>query len=78
MTKITCDQRDTILLAEGLYVGWSVAESLTDPSGQFGAPRIETTWIKDGRRIKDVRHPSEHGGDTAPCEHYELEGSSDD
>ncbi|WP_053387020.1 hypothetical protein [Leucobacter japonicus] len=74
--KLTCDERDAILHADGRYEGWSVAASLTDAYGEFGDPRIETTWERDGRRIKDVRHP--HMGsysppDRKPCEHTELE-----
>ena len=71
--KLTCAGRDQILHEHGRYEGWVVESSLTDLDGEFGEPRVETTWTKDGRRIKDVRHPDANGGpDVAPCEHYEL------
>lgn len=74
MKKITCEERDAILHATGRYDGWQVWSSLTDLSGEFGAPRIETTWAKDGRAVEDVRHPNPKGGDdVTPCEHYEFE-----
>lgn len=72
VTKLTCAERDAILYAEGRYEGWSVHSSLTDLSGEFGEPRIETTWEKGGRLINDVRHPGPDGVDVAPCEHYDL------
>lgn len=73
--KLSCEERNAILHEDGRYEGWSVAASLTDAHGEFGDPRIETTWERDGRRINDVRHP--HRGsysppDRSPCEHYEL------
>ena len=75
MKVLTCAERDAILHADGRYVGWSVFSSLTDPSGEFGDPRIETTWERDGRRINDVRHPAKVESellDVKPCEHYDL------
>lgn len=78
--KLTCEERDAILHANGRYEGWSVASGLTDAYGEFGEPRIETTWVRDGRFIKDVRHPHEGSfspPDRRPCEHYELEPEVD-
>lgn len=75
MKVLTCAERDAILHADGHYEGWSVFSSLTDLSGWFGEPRIETTWERGGRRIKDVRHPAQvESGlpDVRPCEHYDL------
>lgn len=73
--RLTCAERDLILHEEGRYEGWGVYSSLTDMDGEFGDPRIETTWEKGGRYINDVRHPRAGGGnDVAPCEHYELSG----
>lgn len=75
MKALTCAERDAILHADGHYEGWSVFSSLTDPSGQFGGFRIETTWERDGRRITDVRNRAEMESglpDVKPCEHYDL------
>lgn len=73
--KLTCAERDEILHADGRYEGWDVYSSLTDLSGMFGEPRIQTTWERDGRLIEDVRHPDPNGGaDLKPCEHWDLEG----
>jgi hypothetical protein len=72
--KIACSERDKLLFAESGVVGldWGVEASLTDIYGEFGEPRIETTWGGlGGIRIKDVRHPDANGGkDVEPCEHY--------
>lgn len=78
MTKrLTCAERDLILLdsTTGRPADeWTVHSSLTDLSGEFGEPEIRTTWERDGRLIKDIRHPDANGGkDVAPCEHYELD-----
>ncbi|PSS42928.1 hypothetical protein C6401_15335 [Arthrobacter woluwensis] len=73
MKRLTCRERDAILHETGHYDGWTVASGLTDMTGEFGDPRIETTWEKDGRRIKDIRYPSVGGGmDYQECEHYDL------
>jgi len=75
-TQLTCEQRDALLVDQrtGRVSGeWSVESSLTDPSGEFGAPRIETVWTDGERRVRDRRHPSPNGGpDLEPCEHFEL------
>lgn len=84
MRKLSCGERDEILLdpeTKRVADGWGVASSLTDAHGEFGDPRIATTWEKDGRRIEDVRHP--HQGsytppDRMPCEHWELDPEEDD
>lgn len=74
--KLTCRERDEILLdpvTHRVADDWGIESSLTDLSGEFGKPRIETTWTLAGRRIQDIRHPSPDGAaDVAPCEHYEL------
>lgn len=75
---LSCEERDAILLdptTGRIHPDWGIASSLTDAHGEFGEPRIETTWERDGRRIRDVRHP--HQGrysppDREPCEHWEL------
>lgn len=60
-----------------------VYSSLTDLSGEFGAPRIETVWCRDDAQdeplLKGVRHPgwsedvTVRVPDRAPCEHYFAE-----
>lgn len=76
-TQLTCEERDALLLDPGtgrVSEAWSVESSLTDPSGEFGAPRIETVWTDGERRVRDRRHPSPDGGaDVEPCEHFLLE-----
>lgn len=81
MRALTCKERDNILHSAGRYVGWEVAASLTDAFGEFGEPRIETTWARGNERVRDVRHP--HVGsysrpDRKPCEHYAWEEQDDD
>lgn len=80
-SKLTCEERDAILHADGRYGGWSVYSSLTDAYGEFGEPRISTTWERDGRLIEDIRHPH-HGSysppDRKPCEHWELDKEQTD
>lgn len=75
MKRLDCGTRDALLLdpSTGRVADhWSVYSSLTDLGGEFGDPRIETTWGCGLVRIKDVRHPAVGGGpDVAPCEHYE-------
>lgn len=74
-TKINCAERDR-LLGSPIGKDWHVVSSLTDPWGEFGAPRIETTWGRGAERVRDTRHPAlgqytpspEHP-DTAPCVH---------
>ena len=82
MKKVTCKERDAILLDPNtgrVAQAWSVESSLTDLCGEFGEPRITTTWGLEGRRVEDVRHPDANGGpDVEPCEHYEWEVSDDD
>lgn len=76
LRKLTCEERDAILHADGRYEGWVVQSSLTDAHGEYGDPRIETTWERNGCRIQDVRHPHEGSyspPDRRPCEHWELE-----
>ncbi len=79
--KLTCAEREKILHADGRYAGWSVESGFTDMDGEYGDPRMETTWERGGRRIRDVRHPGRNGEkDPRPCEHYELDeiGVDDD
>ena len=80
--KLTCRERDTYLIPAGTaqYEGWSVESSVTDLYGEFGAPFVQTTWVKCGVRVQDNRHPSVLAGvsDVEPCEHYYWEGSDDD
>jgi len=75
MSKLSCKERDLILESEDGYPGWTVIAGLTDLRGTYGLPRVETTWEKNGRCIKDIRHPDEDylSPDKRPCEHYELE-----
>lgn len=75
---LTCAERDAILIdpeTGRVTADWSVASGFTDLFGEFGEPRIETTWERDGRQVRDVRHPNRGGAgpDIAPCEHYEME-----
>ena len=72
MPKITCAERDAILHETGQYDGWSVISGLTDLDGEFGEPKVDTTWGKENQRIRDIRYPGSEGGDDArPCEHYQ-------
>jgi len=76
-TKITCEERDAHWNSE-----WDVMETLTDPIGRYGRPKILTVWGFMEMRVKDVRWPSRKLGDRdlAPCEHYwwiETEGEDD-
>lgn len=74
--QITCEQRNE-LLGSPITPDWHVESGLTDPNGQFGEPRIETTWGRGDERVRDVRHPAlghytpspEHP-DVRPCEHW--------
>ena len=80
IAKLTCAQRDA-LLGWGRdfnehFTPWS---SLTDLTGEFGEPLVETVW---GPRqfdkrflcvgIHDIRHPSSFADakDAQPCAHY--------
>lgn len=54
-----------------------VYSSLTDLSGAYGDPRIETVWCRDDADdepiLKSIRHPYPGGAlgpDRLPCEHY--------
>lgn len=75
LSILSCLDREAIA---GDLSGWSVASSITDQSGYYGSPRIETLWIPGSLKdrdlfvgLRDVRHPDPDGGkDTAPCEHY--------
>lgn len=79
-TKITCPERDDLLIdpATGrVSANWLVHSSLTDPWGEFGEPRIETTWQRGAMMVRDIRYPN-YGSyippDTKPCEHYKMIG----
>ena len=68
MTMIECVERDRHFDSGS---GWTVESSLTDISGTFGEPRIETTWSRGTERLRDIRYLSPDGGeDVANCEHY--------
>jgi hypothetical protein len=73
-TILTCAERDKILLDEKTRRpadNWSVESGFTDMIGEFGDPRIETTWEYGLTRIKDIRHPNPKSGkDLEPGEHY--------
>lgn len=75
-TKMTCTERDDLLIdpATGrVSADWLVYSSLTDAYGEFGEPRIETTWERSSVKVLDVRHPrcgSFSPPDRKPCEHY--------
>lgn len=75
MRRLTCEERDEILIDPGTgrpYERAEVESSLTDLSGVFGEPEVMTLWSIDGYLIRDVRHPNPDGGaDCAPCEHYD-------
>lgn len=79
MRRLTCSERDEMLHRDGRYEGWRVASGLTDAHGEFGEPRIETTWERDGVSVRDIRHPklgSYTPPDAKPCEHYTWEDAS--
>ena len=73
---ITCAQYEEELRALG--EDRVVYSSLTDISGTFGAPRIETVWARaadpDRPALRGVRHPNEDGSgagpDARPCTHF--------
>ena len=77
--NLSCSERDAYLQPQNAYEGWKVEAGFTDMLGQFGNPRIETTWVKEKVRVRDVRHPSRVLGepDVKACEHYFWEGSND-
>lgn len=71
---LTCEERDGLLKPQDGYPGWSVHASLTDISGQFGEPKIITSWINDTTRqvVEDIRRPDPDGGqDLTPCKHFD-------
>lgn len=84
MKKLTCAERDAIMLDPDtgrIASGWGVASGLTDAYGDYGEPRIMTTWELNGRLIKDVRHPfmgSYSPPDREPCEHWESRNEVDE
>lgn len=80
MRKLTCTERDEILKPDLFYEGWEVESSLTDPSGEFGEPKVMTVWKDGTRRIKDIRFPQVDYSypDVKRCEHYELDKESED
>lgn len=74
--RITCAESEEhlALMGESRFV----YSSLTDISGEYGDPRIETTWGRketpDEPIMKTLRHPDPEGGkDVAPCEHWFAE-----
>lgn len=80
MRKISCTEADELF---GDLTGWHVEAALTDAYGEYGEPRIETTWGRDNQRLQTVRHPH-YGqyapgpeGDREPCEHYFWEVTED-
>lgn len=90
-TKLTSAEPDAALLDKSTgrpSDDWDVYASLTDISGVYGEPRIETTWqFKDvpSRGMNAVRHPAplDHDGrstgeDVRPCEHYLVDLTEDE
>lgn len=75
--RLSCEERDRLLLDKStgrVRKTIKLYSSLTDPWGEFGTPRIDTTWeMEDGTLIRDVRHPKRgnySGPDERPCEHW--------
>lgn len=73
MLKISCVERDRLYK---LYESeWKVYSSLTDMSGTFGEPMIQTTWGVGNIRLEDTRYLETFYVDGEPynkaCEHYQ-------
>lgn len=78
--RISCDEYEEHLSIMGDAA--RVYSSLTDLSGEFGEPVIETVWCRaetpDEPLLKGVRHPgymtddSTPVADRLPCEHYSI------
>ena len=90
--KLTCAERDTVLLnpLTGRPADqWRVYSSLTDLHGEYGDPSMDTTW-QDGEDesigVKDLRHPDwpsddyrhTDGEDLRPCAHWLLKFEEDE
>lgn len=75
-TEITCAQYEEQLT--GLGEDRCVYSGLTDISGLYGEPRIETVWARKSDPevpvVKGIRHPaadgSGEGPDARPCTHF--------
>lgn len=70
--RIDCNEYESLLTPE-----LKVISSLTDISGFYGTPKIDTTWgIGETPVIRGIRYPNEDGSgerpDAKPCEHYRL------
>lgn len=70
---ITCEERERLVHAEVPRL--TVLSSITDPSGEYGSPRIFTEWgLEDETPVlRDERWPGREwpsGPDERPCEHY--------
>ena len=76
--KIDCKEYELLLTPE-----LRVISSLTDISGLYGTPKIDTTWgiwgvrgVYDIPVIRGIRYPNEDGSgerpDAKPCEHYRF------
>lgn len=83
MRRLTCEERDQVLIdpeTGRVHERATVESGLTDLSGEFGEPRIETLWGIDARLIRDVRHPryGGEGPDRKQCEHYDETEVRDD
>lgn len=78
--KLTCAERDEILIDSEtgkIPDSWVVVSGLTDVYGEFGIPRVETTWGRGDVQVEDIRHPKMgqySPPDECPCEHYKLTG----
>lgn len=73
---LTCEERNAIVHENGRYEGWSVHSACTDLDAEYSEfPKMLIVWSKDGRYIKDIRHPNVDTTvrkDRLPCDHYEL------
>lgn len=77
--RITCEEFEEHLDIMGDHK--RVYSSLTDISGTYGTPKVETVWCRDDADgeplLKGIRWPNADGSgekpDAAPCEHYFAE-----
>lgn len=85
--RISCEEYEEHLSIMG--DARRVYSSLTDLSGEFGEPYVETVWCRvetpNEPLLKGIRHPSHMAEDItvqtpdrAPCEHYFADDQSAD